>query len=118
MKNLRLILLPVMICMAALATSAFAQEDHGQEKTEKAGSASKGASSIAYGGANDAQQLTKAEAEKKYPPPRGGYPTGELTASAGMVKSPYPPHPTYNCSGMPKGAYVLDTHAKHVFLVP
>jgi len=115
-----------MICIGALATSAFAQgemrpnvgKQTGQEKTEKAGSASKGASSIMYGGASEAQQLTKADAEKNYPPPRGGYPTGELTASAGMVKSPYPPHPTFNCSGMPKGAYVLDKHAKHVFLVP
>src|SRR5438874_4666887 len=42
----------------------------------------------------EAKPITKAEAEKKYPAPKSGYPVGERDPHdpAGIVLSPYPPH--------------------------
>lgn len=75
----------------------------------------------------DAKEISAAEAAKNYPPPKGGYPGGELTAAAGFVKSPYPPHRVFHTHSYGKdgkemtvnrGALILDPFAKHVFVNP
>jgi hypothetical protein len=72
------------------------------------------------GGALKATPITADEAAKKYPPPKGGYPTGERDAHkpSGVVSSPYPPRTEFDCSEVPHGGLVLDTHVKKVFIRP
>jgi hypothetical protein len=67
-----------------------------------------------------ATQVTKDEAAKKYPPPKGGYPTGERDPHkpSGIVNSPYPPLTEFDCSEVPKGGLVLDSHVNKVFIRP
>jgi hypothetical protein len=65
--------------------------------------------------------ITKVEAEKKYPPTKGGgYPTGERDPHdpSGVVASPYPPHQKFDCSKIAHGALVLDTTVNKVFVRP
>ena len=69
----------------------------------------------------DGTAITKADAEKKYPPPKTGtYPPGTRDAHdpSGVVSSPYPPHEKYDCSKVNHGGLVLDVHAKQVFVYP
>jgi hypothetical protein len=73
----------------------------------------------------EAKQISKLEAEKKYPPSKGGgYPTGERdphvsgSRTATIVTSPYPPHQAFDCSKVPRGGLVLDTHVNKVFVRP
>ena len=65
--------------------------------------------------------VTKAEALKKYPAPKSGYPVGDPNYSyshkAGYLQSPYSRR-VFDCSGLPRGSYILDTYANHVFLKP
>src|SRR5438876_11018186 len=82
-----------------------------------------GGPSTAGGGSGqviEAKQITKAEAEKKYPPPSSGYPTGERDPHdpSGVVASPYPPHQKFNCAKIAHGALVVDTTANKVFVRP
>ena|SRR5213592_1997863 len=71
-------------------------------------------------GATPATAVTKAEAEKKYPPKSGTYPPGTRDAHdpSGVVSSPYPPHEKYDCSKVNHGGLVLDVRAKQVFVYP
>jgi hypothetical protein len=69
----------------------------------------------------EATAITKADAEKKYPPPKGGnYPAASRDAhdKSGVVTSPYPPYQQYDCSKVNHGGLVLDIRAKHVFVYP
>jgi hypothetical protein len=69
----------------------------------------------------EAKGITKAEAEKKYPPSKGGgYPIGERdpTSPSGVVASPYPPHQKYDCSKIAHGGLVVDVKANKVFVYP
>jgi len=69
----------------------------------------------------DATAITKADAEKKYPPPSSGtYPLGSRDAHdpSGVVASPYPPYQKYNCSKINHGGLVVDIRAKKVFVYP
>jgi hypothetical protein len=70
----------------------------------------------------DATAITKADADKKYPPPHGGnYPPGTRNPHdpSGVVTSPYPPYQQYNCSKkVSHGGLVLDVRAKRVFVYP
>jgi hypothetical protein len=69
----------------------------------------------------EAKQISKLEAEKKYPPSKGGgYPTGERDPhqASGIVTSPYPPHQAFDCSKVSHGALVLDTRTNKVFVRP
>ena len=68
----------------------------------------------------DATAITKADADKKYPPPNGKYPVATRNPHdpSGVVTSPYPPYQQYNCSKVNHGGLVLDTRAKHVFVYP
>jgi hypothetical protein len=72
-------------------------------------------------GAPAATGITKAEAEKKYPPAHGSsYPNGERDAHdpSGVVMSPYPPHERYDCSKIAHGGLVLDVKVNKVFVRP
>jgi hypothetical protein len=68
----------------------------------------------------EATGITKADAEKKYPPPRGGYPMGERdpTHPSGVVSSPYPPRQKYDCSKIAHGGLVVDVKTNKVFVYP
>jgi hypothetical protein len=68
----------------------------------------------------DGTAITKADAEKKYPPKSGTYPPGTRDAHdpSGVVSSPYPPHEKYDCSKVNHGGLVLDVRAKQVFVYP
>ena len=68
----------------------------------------------------DGTAITKADAEKKYPPKSGTYPPGSRDAHdpSGVVSSPYPPHEKYDCSKVNHGGLVLDVRAKQVFVYP
>ena len=68
----------------------------------------------------DGTAITKADAEKKYPPPSSGYPAGERDPHdrSGFVTSPYPPHQKVDCSKIAHGALVVDTTANKVFVRP
>jgi hypothetical protein len=69
----------------------------------------------------EATAITKADAEKKYPPPAAGYPTGDRDPheSSGIVISPYPPHQKYDCSKkVAHGGLVLDVKVNKVFVRP
>jgi hypothetical protein len=69
----------------------------------------------------EATGITKADAEKKYPPPHGGsYPPASRDPhdASGLVTSPYPPFQQYDCSKINHGGLVLDVRAKHVFVYP
>jgi len=68
----------------------------------------------------DGTAITKADAEKKYPPKSGTYPPGIRDAHdpSGVVSSPYPPYQKYNCLKINHGGLVLDVRAKQVFVYP
>jgi hypothetical protein len=69
----------------------------------------------------EATAITKADAEKKYPPPAGGYPTGQRDPHdpSGIVISPYPPHQKYDCSKkVAHGGLVVDVKVNKVFVRP
>lgn len=68
----------------------------------------------------EATGITKAEAEKKYPPKAGAYPPGNRNPhdESGVVASPYPPYQKYNCSKISHGGLVVDIRAKQVFVYP
>jgi hypothetical protein len=68
-----------------------------------------------------ATAITNADAEKKYPAPKGGhYPPGTRNPHdpSGVVTSPFPPYQQYDCSKVAHGGLVLDIRAKHVFVYP
>jgi hypothetical protein len=71
-------------------------------------------------GATQAKGIAKAEAEKKYPPPKGGYPVGQRDPHdpSGVVVSPYPPHERYDCSKIAHGGLAVDAKANKVFVRP
>jgi len=71
------------------------------------------------GTAEEAKGITKEEAAKKYPNPKG-YPAGErdMHAPSGWINSPYPPRTMYDCSKIGHGELVLDTHVNKVFVRP
>jgi len=68
----------------------------------------------------EAQAITKAEAEKKYPMKGGAYPPGQRDPHdpSGVVASPYPPHEKYNCSKVAHGGLVVDVKVNKVFVRP
>ena len=72
------------------------------------------------GGATVATQISPQDAAKKYPAAKGKYPMGERDPhkADGLVNSPYPPRTEFDCSQVPHGALVLDTHVDKVFVRP
>jgi len=72
------------------------------------------------GGATVATQISPQDAAKKYPAAKGKYPMGERDPhkADGLVNSPYPPRTEFDCSNVPHGGLVLDTHVNKVFVRP
>jgi hypothetical protein len=72
------------------------------------------------GGGNVATQISPQDAAKKYPAAKGKYPMGERDPHKpdGIVNSPYPPRTEFDCSQVPHGGLVLDTHVNKVFVRP
>jgi|SRR5947207_12527977 len=68
----------------------------------------------------EGKPITKAEAEKKYPPSKSGYPTADRDPheKSGVVISPYPPNPHVDCSKIAHGGLCVDTLANKVFVRP
>ncbi len=119
----------VTISLGLLASSgAFAQYNKmgssSKTSTASSGSASPDAAkpgTVLSGDVIVGTPITKEEAQKKYPPPRGGaYPVGdrEMTAKSGLVTSPYPPHKRFDCSKIGHGELALDTYTNKVFVRP
>jgi hypothetical protein len=68
-----------------------------------------------------ATAITQADAQKKYPAPKGGhYPPGTRNPHdpSGVVTSPYPPYQQYDCSKVSHGGLIVDIRAKKVFVYP
>ena len=111
MKSLK-ILSAITIALFVLGTAVYAQGTD-----SRIGSIARERGEHA---AIEAQQISKADAEKKYPPRGGGYPTAQRDPHdpSGVVQSPYPPHERYDCSKVAHGALVLDTKVNKVFVRP
>jgi hypothetical protein len=119
----------VTISLGLLASNgAFAQYNKmgssSKTSTAPSGSASPGAAkpgTVLTGGVIMGTPITKEEAEKKYPAPRGGaYPAGDrdMNAKSGLVTSPYPPRKQFDCSKIGHGELALDTYTNKVFVRP
>jgi hypothetical protein len=105
-----------------LSNTAVAQMREGgtyQQQNAK-GPDSSQVSKQGKGGAIVATQISPQDAAKKYPAAKGKYPMGERDPhkADGVVNSPYPPHTEFDCSQVPHGALVLDTHVNKVFVRP
>ena len=128
MKTKKLLIVASLSCAGAvLVTSALAQYDPRPPagSTQAPGKNEPSGSKVtALGGVEKATPISEEEATKKYPAPRSGYPTAELTQgpstgySSAVVQSPYPPHHKFDTSAIPRGGLVLDPYAKHVFKKP
>ena len=106
-----------------LSNRAVAQMREGQsyQQTNKGPSSSQvSKASQGAGGAVVATPITPQDAAKKYPAPKGKYPMGERDPhnADGVVNSPYPPRTAFDCSSVPHGGLVLDTHVNKVFVRP
>ena len=105
-----------------LSNTAVAQMREGQSY-QQANPKKPDSSKVSKQGASGAvvgTPITPQEAAKKYPPPKGGYPKGERDPhkADGVVNSPYPPRTEFDCSNIPHGGLVLDTHVNKVFVRP
>lgn len=106
-----------------LSSTAVAQMREGQSyqqaNPKKPDSSQVSKASQGTGGAIVATQISPQDAAKKYPA-KGKYPMGERDAHKpdGVVNSPYPPRTEFDCSQVPHGALVLDTHVNKVFVRP
>jgi hypothetical protein len=105
-----------------LSNTAVAQMKEGQsyqQANPKTPDTSK-VSKQGVGGAAVATAITPQDASKKYPAPKGKYPMGERDPhnADGVVNSPYPPRTAFDCSSVPHGGLVLDTHVNKVFVRP
>ena len=110
-------------CLAFfLSNTVVAQMKEGtsyQQQNPKGPDSSK-VSKQGTSGAVIATQVTPQDAAKKYPAPKGKYPMGERDPhnADGVVNSPYPPRTAFDCSNIPHGGLVLDTHVNKVFVRP
>jgi len=105
-----------------LSNTAVAQMREGgtyQQQNPK-GPDSSQVSKQGKGGAIVATQISPQDAAKKYPAAKGKYPMGERDPhkADGLVNSPYPPRTEFDCSNVPHGGLVLDTHVNKVFVRP
>ena len=105
-----------------LSNTAVAQMKEGtsyQQQNPKGPNSSQ-VSKQGASGAVVATPITPQEAAKKYPAPKGKYPMGERDPhkADGVVNSPYPPRTAFDCSSVPHGGLVLDTHVNKVFVRP
>ena len=111
MKSLK-IASAIVLCSFALGTTLYAQGTD-----SRIGSIARERGEHA---AIQATTISKEEAQKKYPPRGGCYPTAQRDPHdpSGVVQSPYPPHERYDCSKVAHGGLVLDTKVNKVFVRP
>ena len=110
-------------CLAFIVSNtAVAQMKEGQnyQQANPKGPDSSKVAKQGTGGAIVATQISPQDAAKKYPAPKGKYPMGERDPhkADGVVNSPYPPRTEFDCSNIPHGGLVLDTHVNKVFVRP
>lgn len=105
-----------------LSNTAVAQMKEGQnyQQQNPKGPDSGKVSKQGTSGATVATQISPQDAAKKYPASKGKYPMGERDPhkADGVVNSPYPPRTEFDCSNVPHGGLVLDTHVNKVFVRP
>jgi hypothetical protein len=95
-KNVFAILTAVTLCLCALT-----------------------ATMLAIGEPLEGTCITKEEAMKKYPPPKGGYPVASFgPEGSGIVPSPYNSGRMVDCRNCPAHSLVVDPFAKKVFQKP
>ena len=101
MKSLK-ILSAITIALFVLGTTLYAQGTD-----SRIGSIARERNEHA---AAPATAITKADAEKKYPPQGGSLSTRQRDPHdpSGVITSPYPPHDRYDCSKIAHGGLVLD----------
>jgi hypothetical protein len=127
--NMKIRLIPVVSAVAVscltliLSNTAVAQMKTGNEnyKPQQKNPANPNQTpQKSAGGGNVATQISPQDAAKKYPAPKGKYPMGERDPHKpdGIVNSPYPPRTEFDCSQVPHGGLVLDTHVNKVFVRP
>ena len=76
------------------------------------------APSFAIGEMMEGTCISKEDAAKKYPPPKGGYPVAALgPEGSGIVPSPYSGR-MIDCRNCPAHSLVVDPSAKKVFQKP
>ena len=105
-----------------LSSAAVAQMREGQsyQQANPKNPDSSQVSKQGKSGATVATQISPQDAAKKYPAAKGKYPMGERDPhnADGVVNSPYPPRTAFDCSNIPHGGLVLDTHVNKVFVRP
>ena len=105
-----------------LSNTAVAQMRgrHENYKQQAKGRSTRAKAQKGESGADVAKQITPQDAAKKYPTQKGKYPMGERDPhnADGVVNSPYPPRTAFDCSNVPHGGLVLDTHVNKVFVRP
>jgi hypothetical protein len=112
-----------VICLTLiLSNTAVAQMREGQSY-QQANPKTPDSSKVSKQGASGsivATQISPQDAAKKYPTKNGKYPMGERDPhkADGVVNSPYPPRTEFDCSNVPHGGLVLDTHVNKVFVRP
>jgi len=112
-----------VICLTLiLSNTAVAQMREGQSY-QQANPKTPDSSKVFKQGASGsivATQISPQDAAKKYPTKNGKYPMGERDPhkADGVVNSPYPPRTEFDCSKVPHGGLVLDTHVNKVFVRP
>jgi hypothetical protein len=122
-KLIAVVSVVALSCLTLIFSStAVAQMREGQsyQQANPKGPDSSKVSKQGVGGAAVATQLTPQDAAKKYPASKGKYPMGERDPhkADGVVTSPYPPRTDFDCSQIPHGGLVLDTHVNKVFVRP
>jgi hypothetical protein len=108
-----------VICLSHAAVAQMKEGTSYQQQNPKGPNSSQ-VSKQGAGGSFVATQVTPQDAAKKYPAPKGKYPMGERDPhnADGVVNSPYPPRTAFDCSNIPHGGLVLDTHVNKVFVRP
>jgi hypothetical protein len=109
----------VTLIFSSTAAAQMREGQSYQQANPKTPDSSK-VSKQGVGGAVVATPITPQDAAKKYPASKGKYPTGERDPHKpdGIVNSPYPPRTEFDCSNIPHGGLVLDTHVNKVFVRP
>lgn len=77
------------------------------------------ATMFAIGEPLEGECISKEDAMKKYPPPKGGYPVAQLgPEGSGIVPSPYNSGRMVDCRKCPPHSLIVDPFAKKVFQKP
>ena len=121
LRRLTVVFLVAVSCLTLiLSNTAVAQMKESDPEMQNVNRTHTSKPKQGAGGAAVATQVTPQDAAKKYPAQKGKYPMGERDPhnADGVVNSPYPPRTAFDCSNIPHGGLVLDTHVNKVFVRP